>query len=408
MKRLILLLFAIIPSFIYAQEEGVHFEHNLSWIEIKAKAKAENKFIFMDCFTTWCGPCKYMSSAVFPTEEAGRILNDKFISVKVQLDTTDNDNAEVRNWYENGHDISQSYRIKAYPTYLIFDANANLVHRFTGASPTVAEFIEKTKKSLNPETQYYTLLKQYESGKRDPSFLHKMAIAAMDAYDKTNLRAIAKDYLNTQSDLFTRENLILLINSTETSNDLGFEVMINSPSKVDAILGEGIAENIVTQIILQEEVFIKYKNQQPDWNAVTASVTKNYPVRADEVISKAKVIYYQQINDWDNFQFAIVNYMKKYGSKVSPNELNNYAWAVFQNCHDIKCVEEALEWSKNSFKDNNDPAFIDTYANILYKLGKNDDAINWEQKALNLAPSNDKKAYGETLQKMRNGEKTWN
>jgi hypothetical protein len=32
--------------------KGIHFEHNLSWAAIQAKAKAGNKYIFMDCFTT--------------------------------------------------------------------------------------------------------------------------------------------------------------------------------------------------------------------------------------------------------------------------------------------------------------------------------------------------------------------
>lgn len=407
MKQLFLVLLTIIPLCIFSQKKGVNFEHNLNWTEIKAKAKAENKFIFMDCFTTWCGPCSYMRNTIFPSEEAGNFVNDKFISVAVQLDTTDNDNAEVKGWYRDGHDISQANDIKAYPTYLIFDAEGNIVHRFTGATASAGEFIEKIKKSLDPETQYYVLLKQYESGKKDTAFLHKMVIAAMEAYDKKNLREIVKDYLNTQQDLFTRENLIFLVTITENSNDFGFGIILNNPSKINEILGEGVAEDIVTQIILREEVFTKYENQEPDWNAVTTSVTKKYPAVADQVISKAKVIYYHQAHDWNHFQFAIADYIKKYGAKVSPNELNNYAWTVFQNCDDTKCLEEALEWSKNSFKDNNEPAFIDTYANILYKLGKKEDAISWEEKALNLAPG-DKKDYEETLQKMKMGEKTWN
>ena len=52
--------------------------------------------------------------------------------------------------------------------------------------------------------------------------------------------------------------------------------------------------------------------------------------------------------------------------------------------------------------------YIDTYANLLYKLGKKDEAITWEQKALDLAPEGEKKSYEETLDKMKKGEKTWN
>ena len=74
----------------------------------------------------------------------------------------------------------------------------------------------------------------------------------------------------------------------------------------------------------------------------------------------------------------------------------------------MACVAKALEWSKRSLKENNEPAFIDTYANLLYKLGKKDEAIIWEQKAFDLAPESDRRDIQETLDKMKAGEKTWN
>ena len=46
------------------QYKGIHFEQGLSWKDILAKAKAEHKYIFVDCYATWCGPCKYMDKNV--------------------------------------------------------------------------------------------------------------------------------------------------------------------------------------------------------------------------------------------------------------------------------------------------------------------------------------------------------
>ena len=78
---------------------------------------------------------------------------------------------------------------------------------------------------------------------------------------------------------------------------------------------------------------------------------------------------------------AIVAYMKSYGDNVSQSDLNEYAWTVFQNCSDETCLKNALEWSKRSFEKEQNPAYMDTYANILYRLGRKDEAIEWEQKA---------------------------
>jgi len=409
MKKLtIILLF--LPFLLNAQDKGMHFEHGVSWAAIKEKAKAEHKYIFMDCFTTWCGPCRYMSANIFPLENVGAFMNEKFINVKVQLDTTDADNEEVKSWYQDGHDIMKNYKIQAFPTYLYFDPSGNLVHRSVGAGPAEM-FLSKAANALNPETQYYTLLSKYETGQKDSASLRKMALAAQDAYDMDNAKRIADEYLATQTDLFTKQNLEFIQNFTQSSTDKGFNLLLKNSAKVDAVLGKGVSNEILQPIIMREEIFSKFPQQQgekPDWTTITASTTKKYPAQAPEAIAKAKVMWYQRNKDWNNYQTAIVAYMNKYGAKASPNDLNNYAWTVFLNCNDMACVAKALEWSKSSFKDNNEPAFMDTYANLLYKLGKKDEAINWEQKAMDLAPENDKQTFQETIDKMQKGEKTWN
>ena len=42
MKNLIIVFF-LLPHVLFAQEKGIHFEHGLSWEQVKAKAKKENK-----------------------------------------------------------------------------------------------------------------------------------------------------------------------------------------------------------------------------------------------------------------------------------------------------------------------------------------------------------------------------
>jgi len=408
MKKLFLLTL-LLPLLSFAQEKGIHFQHGLNWQQVKEKARAENKYIFIDCFTTWCGPCRYMSANIFPMEEVGNVFNDKFISIKIQLDSTANDNEEVKSWFKDAFAIAKEYNVKAYPTYLFFDPNANIVHRAVGSSDA-KEFITKAENALNPDKQYYALLNQYKKGNREPAFLKKAAFAARDAYDMDNGKMISNEYLATQKDLYTKDNLDFISTFTLSSKDAGFNALLNNPAKVDAVLGNGKSEELVQRIILQEEIFKKIRAQnseKPDWTTISANLNKKYPKQAAEVLSKGKVMYYQSKGDWNNFQTAVVSFMKKYGAKASPNDLNNYAWTVFENCKDMTCVAEALDWSKRSFKDNNEPGFIDTYANILYKMGKRDEAIAWEEKAMNLAGENDKQGFKETIEKMQKGEKTW-
>jgi len=130
------------------------------------------------------------------------------------------------------------------------------------------------------------------------------------------------------------------------------------------------------------------------------------PGEADELTARIKVNYYLTRKDFPNFEKEIVAYMKSYNDKMTDGDLNSVAWAVFQNCADMSCVSNILDWSKR-LKDNGEAGYVDTYANILYKLGKKDDAIALETKALGLAGDSDKAGLQETLDKMKKGEKTW-
>ncbi len=404
----------ILPFFALAQtpesSQGMKFEHGLSWTQVLAKAKAENKYIFMDCYTTWCGPCKFMTANIFPLPQVGAFFNDNYINVKVQLDTTANDNDEVKSWFKDGQEIATKYQVRAYPTYLFFDPNGQIVHRAVGSSDA-EKFLAKGKDAVTPEKQYYTTLRKVENGQKDPATLRTLSLMALDAYDMPTANKISEAYIQTQSDLFTKENLDFVFKFTSNAKSQGFAMLMNNTEKVNAVLGKGMAEDKLMGIIVQEEVYpvILKRNAtaEPDFASLNSNIEKKYPKFAAEATAKSKVIYYQYKGNWDKFQTEIVAFMKQYGDHANPNELNSYAWAVFENCKDMTCVTEALNWSKRSFKDKESPMFMDTYANILHKLGKTKEAIEWQTKAVTLAGETEKKTYQETLEKMKKGEKTW-
>ena len=401
-------------AFAFAQDKGMKFEHNTSWEQVLAKAKAENKFIFVDAFTTWCGPCKMMSKNIFPLEEVGDFYNAHFINLKIQLDTTNDDNDEVKSWFAAGKEIATKYNVKAFPTYLMFSPNGEIVHRAVGSSDA-AKFIAKGQDAINPNKQYYTLKRQYEAGKKDEQSLYTLAKAANDGYDQPFSKQITDEYLATQKNLLTKENIEFLADNISSSKDKGFAELLSNPDTFDKFLGKEYSISTIRNIIIREEVipllFPKGQkpNLNPDWDAALKVASAKYPVYAGEAVSFYKINNYQRKGDWKNFGPAVVAYMKAYGSKVSNAQMNSFAYLIFENCEDVLSVASALKWSRQSFAANNSPMYMDTYANLLHKSGKTKEAIIWETKARKLAikAGEDGKDYAVTIKKMKKGEKTW-
>ena len=102
MKKAFFLLL-LLPVFAMAQDKGMHFEHGLSWAEVQAKAKAENKYIFMDCFTTWCGPCKMMAPIL---ESVKKQVGDTVTIIKIDVD--------------KNPEAAGAYRVQGVPTLILF------------------------------------------------------------------------------------------------------------------------------------------------------------------------------------------------------------------------------------------------------------------------------------------------
>src|ERR1700744_5232469 len=72
---------------------GIHFETGKTWDQVLAKAKSEKKYIFVDCYATWCGPCKMMDRDIYPKDSVGNYMNSRYVSVKVQMDKTTMDDS---------------------------------------------------------------------------------------------------------------------------------------------------------------------------------------------------------------------------------------------------------------------------------------------------------------------------
>ncbi|MCS3555404.1 MULTISPECIES: thioredoxin family protein [Sphingobacterium] len=408
MKKILLFLL-ILPFAVIGQEKGITFEHGLNWSQIKEKAKKENKFIFVDLFTTWCGPCKYMSASVFPQTKVGDFFNSKFVNAKIQMDKTDKDSEEVKAWYEEAERFGKDYKIAAYPTFLIFNPQGELVHRMVGGGDA-DEFIERSKDALKPETQYYALLKAFNENPTDLALAHRMVRAANTAYDEATVTQ-AEDIIisHTKPENLTKECAAYLVANTRTSRSKAFELLRDNPEKIDALLEKnGAANRVLATVAINEVLGTKIDfNTEPNWEALKTEISDKYAnINFDPIFKLMKAQYYVQSRNWSSLTNIVDSYLTS--EDLNSNQLNSYAWEIFENSTDAACLDAALKWSKRAVEQDVKSAYLDTYANLLYKKGDKINAIKWQEEALSLATEGEQDNYQDTLAKMKSDIPTWN
>lgn len=361
-----------------------------------------------------------MDTTVYSTDTIGNIANSKFISVRIQFDSTARDNEKVRSWLPIAHELEKQYQVKAYPTYLFFNSDGEIVDKYTGVNTQnpVASFAEILYAIQDSTRQYYLLKRKYDNGNKSPELLKKFAIVSMEHHDAETAQKVSKEYLSTQKNLTSDDNLKFLAQLTQSSKDTGFYILLQNQKRTDVLLRKGVTDSLIESIIFDEDVFPSLFSsdrntgnskdfQEPNWAGIQTKL-QQYPLLRDKILAYTKVLFYNAKKEKDSCVQAAIFYLKLYGDVSQLFELYGCAANIFSYSSDTAELNEALKWSRKSFEENNNPVYIETYANILYKLNKKNDAVTWEQKALDAADNDRKEKYQTILDKMKKGEQVQN
>lgn len=187
MKKLMLIM--LLAALTCAATAQTNFR-DLSYAEALQAAKAENKMVFLDFYTVWCGPCKFMAEEVFPLKEVGECLNDRFVCIKI-----DGEKGE-------GVELVKRYKINAYPTFIGIDVNEKEVLRIEGYSAPDA-FVNIIERVWDPEKAPERIKERYDKGERSAELVRTYASllqqearfgSFMERYQKA--RQVVEDYFN--------------------------------------------------------------------------------------------------------------------------------------------------------------------------------------------------------------------
>lgn len=111
----------IVADRIVKQEAaGIKFS-SLTYAEALKLSENTGKPIFIDCYTVWCGPCKYLAKTTFTDKAVGDFFNENFINLKIEMEK----DAE-------GPELARLFKVRAYPTLLFVDGKGGLIKQSLG------------------------------------------------------------------------------------------------------------------------------------------------------------------------------------------------------------------------------------------------------------------------------------
>ena len=163
MKKLIALALVIAsasPAFAAGKVPGF----GESFKDAMAKAKKENKLVYLHFTTDWCGWCRRIENDIYK-KEAGQEALKNFVCASINC---------TRNYKDArfNQQLAQKYGVKGYPALVILAPDGTLIHQFSGYRKMDA-FKAELKKAEKAFAAYKEILKGLKEGKDSVEFLNK-------------------------------------------------------------------------------------------------------------------------------------------------------------------------------------------------------------------------------------------
>ncbi|MFM9948506.1 MAG: thioredoxin family protein [Saprospiraceae bacterium] len=368
--RLTMLLFFAIGSMLRLQGQGMEFFHG-TWAEALEEAKKQDRIIFVDAYAVWCGPCKMMAQNVFPDEKVGAFYNRNFINLKLDMEKGE------------GLEFRKTYPVAAFPTLFYIDADGKVVQQVRGAKD-VNGFLDLGQKVMAKADRSGQYAAEYEKGSRDPELVLKY-VQALNKAGKPSLQ-ISNEYLRGQKDLTTPQNLNFILEAAVVADSKVFDLLIEHRAKIAKLNSEAAVKTRILQACEATVLkAIEFRNRELLAEAI-GKMKKNYAEKGVAFSAKAEMDYSLQAGEVKEYLAAVKTYTGQAPGN-QPDELAKVALTITNNFHsDEKAMKQAENYAKQAAEagaGNYEHYF--TYANILAKNGKKEEAIKAAEKSLELA-----------------------
>lgn len=368
MKKLILIMVLFAGATITQGADGVQFTTVTSWQQALDMAKSQNKPIFLDAYTDWCGWCKVMDKETFSNAEVASVMNAAFVNVKMEMETGE------------GIDVSMKYRITGFPTFVVFSPDGMPTFRTSGYQPpadwlkTLADMQDPAKRTVHkgitptlklswPDWHRASFIKGKERKFPDTAVARAWFRAQADKFNEVSFGVLLRHNMGEEIEQWAFEN-------EKTYRDLyGDEYISIRDAMINRALNTAVTNKDLT--LLQRAIDLV-----PDMGS---------PMQRTRVQHRIDARYRQSTGDWKGIGRLVRAMANDEDLASVANSINDLAWSVYEKADDADAITSAIEgMARVAALPNVEWAHVDTYAALLYKAGRMAEAQTAALRAIEL------------------------
>jgi thiol-disulfide isomerase/thioredoxin len=349
----------------------IKFEKNASLDKLKEKAKKEKKLIFIDAYTTWCGPCKWISANIFTDKKVADYYNKNFINAKFDME----DEGE-------GAKIGSLYKVMCYPNLLFIDSEGKLVHRTAGAEQDPQYYIELGEIAKSTDKNFSTIEANYLRNPSNPelfsAYMTAVSTTCLDyenELDKFLSLLSEKQYLEEKNWKIINEYLTDFNNKTT-------RYIANNSAVFTEKYGDEVTGFLYGSIRQTAYDLLNEADFQSDkYNLLLESARTMDIESISTLLPMLEVYSYERQSDWEN----LFEYLMKNGDAIlDANNKNRYSYLIAENSSSEKYLKKAEQWMKEVVAEEGGENWnsLDTYAHVLFKMNRKKEALEMAEKSL--------------------------
>lgn len=314
-----------------SQANGIEFFEG-TFEEAKELARVESKLIFVDAYAVWCGPCKKMSSNVFPLPEVGEAFNQHYVSMKIDMERGE------------GLTFREKYPVRAFPTLFFMDEEGEILEVIVGAK-SGPDLINLAMKHAAGRKPAKNLAEAYEKGDRSPELILEY-ITALNASGKSSL-FITNDFLRENPSFDDTLVQKIVFEGALESDSKVFDHLIAHRDKIEQLYSkEEVEEKILLACLSTVYKAADYDYEQLKEDA-KEKVRKHLPSENKRFSAQADLSYAAVTQQEDAFLKSSGEYVKVF-KKDATKMYQAAALASNNFSKSDKVLREAIKWAEIS------------------------------------------------------------